>query len=69
MTIEQFNSTKWCAGMKVHCNPMGVKYEPFVDDVVSVNLDQALIAVAMGPIDDAEQWMWFRCENCEIVTE
>lgn len=67
MTIEQFNNTRWGAGMKVHCKPMGVKYEPYVADVVSVNFDQALIATSDEDSDDTESWCWYRCENCEIV--
>lgn len=55
--------------MKVLCKPMGMRYEPYVADVVSVNFDQALIATADEDSDDTESWLWYRCENCEIVNE
>lgn len=55
--------------MRVHCNPMRMRYEPYVADVVCVNFDQALIATADEDSDDTESWRWYRCENCEIVTE
>lgn len=69
MTIEQFNSTRWGAGMKVLCQPLNMGYEAYVADIVCVNLDQALIAVADEDSDDMESWSWYRCENCEIVLE
>lgn len=67
MTIKQFNSTKWGAGMKVLCKPSNMEYEACVEIVVSVNFDQYLIATASDP--KSEYWSWWRCENCEIVTE
>lgn len=67
MTIEQFNNTRWGAGMRVHCNPMGIQYESYVADVVSVDFDQCLIGVMRNPESDDEDIRWYRCENCEIV--
>ncbi len=67
MTIEQFNKTRWGAGMKVLCKPMTMRYNPYVAVVVSVNFDQALIATADEDSDDTESWLWHRCESCEIV--
>lgn len=64
MTIEQFNKTRWGAGMKVLCKPMGVKYEPYEADVVSVDFDQCLIGI---PDQVGTEVRWLRCENCEIV--
>lgn len=69
MTIEQFNNTQWGAGMRVLCKPMTMRYNPYVAVVVSVNFDQALIATADEDSDDTESWLWYRCENCEIVAE
>lgn len=69
MTIEKFNKTRWCAGMKVLCNTIGVQYEPYEADVVSVDFDQYLIGVMENPESDDEDIRWLRCENCEIVTE
>lgn len=67
MTIKQFNNTRWRAGTKVLCRPMGMRYEPYVAVVVSVNFDQALIATVDEDSDDTESWLWHRCESCEIV--
>lgn len=69
MTIEQFNNTRWGAGMRVHCNPMGMRYEPYVADVAGVDFDQSLIGVKKDLESETEELSWFRCENCEIVAE
>lgn len=66
MTIEQFNKTRWCAGMKVHCKPMNMDYEAEVHTVNSVNFDQALIATNNHKYE-METNQWWRCENCEII--
>lgn len=67
MTIEQFNNTRWGAGVKVLCKPMKMKYKPYVADVVSVHFDQALIGVMENPESENDEIRWLRCENCEIV--
>ncbi len=69
MTIEQFNSTKWGVGMKVHCNPMATAYNPCIAHVVSVDFDQCLIGVMKDPESEDEEVRWLRCESCEIVAE
>lgn len=59
MTREEFNSTKWGAGMK--CTVEGsVPY-----DVVSVNFGEAL--VGLDCFDDVDDLSWYRCESVEIV--
>lgn len=67
MTIKQFNNTRWRAGVRVHCKPMGMRYEPYVADVVSVDFDQCLIGVMRNPESDDDNIRWHRCESCEIV--
>lgn len=67
MTIEQFNNTRWGAGIRVLCKPMGVQYEPYEADVVSVDFDQCLIGVMKNPESEDEDIRWLRCENCEII--
>lgn len=69
MTIKQFNNTRWGAGMKVLCKPQNMEYDAYVEEVVSVNFDQCLIATVDNDTDDMESWTWWRCENCEIVNE
>lgn len=64
MTIEEFNNTKWGAGMEavIHSKAYGTIRRP----IVSVDFDQALIGFATDDEDD-EQLQWIRCENCEII--
>ncbi len=63
MTIEEFNNTKFYAGMEVviHSKLYGSIQRP----IASVNFDQALIGIETD--NDDEQLDWFRCENCDIV--
>ena len=59
MTREEFNNTKWGAGIK--CTVEGsVPY-----DVVSVVFGEALIA--LDDCDDIDNPSWYRCESVELV--
>lgn len=69
MTKDKFLNTHWGAGMKVLCKPMELKYKAYTQPVVCVNFDQCLIATCDEDTDDASEWNWWRCENCEIVNE
>lgn len=63
MTIEEFNNTKWHAGMEavIHSSAFGSFQRP----IASVNFDQALIGIRPDNADD--ELDWFRCENCDII--
>lgn len=70
MTIDEFNSTRWGAGMRVHCKSMNLMFVSQVAYVVAVNFDQCLIATASESDNGRmEEWSWWRCENCELVDE
>lgn len=58
--------------MKVLCSPMNMDYEATVENVVSVNLDQCLIATQTDrELNDpyCVDFNWWRCENCEIIRD
>lgn len=35
--------------------------------VASVNFDERLLALASHYGEDADEWLWVRCENCELL--
>lgn len=67
MTIEQFNNTRFHAGMRFLCKPMNEEWEATEETIASVNFDQRLIATIPDNAEDKDSWNWWRCENCEIV--
>lgn len=72
MTIEEFNKTKFYAGMRFLCKPMNGEWEATTETIISVNFDQKLIATIPDNLseedsDDPSLWNWWRCENCEII--
>lgn len=73
MTIEEFNNTKFYAGMRFLCKPMNGEWEASAETIISVNFDQKLIATIPDnrleeDDDDPSSWNWWRCENCELIT-
>lgn len=68
MTIEDFNGTRWVAGMRVRCRAMNLMFASHVAYVVAVNFDQCLVATASDPGNgNLDEWTWWRCESCEVV--
>ncbi len=58
VTREEFNNTRWGAGMKCLVGDAG----PY--DVVSVNFGEALVGLDWyGDINDLD---WYRCESVEL---
>lgn len=63
MTIEEFNKTRFHAGMKV-------MYNGEIYPLASANFDEKLVAYVDGyDEDDKPEFNWVRCENCEIITK
>lgn len=70
MTIEEFKNTDWREGMKVRCRPNNEHHSLSIGVVVMFNFDQRLIAtLPPGDANDPFEWEWWRCENCELITE
>ncbi len=65
MTIQEFDNTAFRAGMEVviHSRLLGTIQR----EIATVDFDQALIGVRREYDDDDEQFVWYRCENCDIV--
>ncbi len=57
MTIEEFDKTKFDAGMSFMIKGR-------MHDIASVNFDQKLIGVEN--YSDPEEIDWYRCENIEL---
>lgn len=69
MTIEEFNQTRFSAGMTIHHALTDKIYH-----VVSVDFAEKLIGIPVreffvGCDEDDEDIYWMRCENCEIIIE
>ncbi len=58
MTRQEFNKSKWGAGMKAAINGS-------VRDIVSVDFEQKLIGLEIE--GDDENIDWVRCENVELI--
>ncbi len=69
MTTEEFNRMIWRIGMKVRCYSQDCHYAPFVANVMAVDFDQKLIAVAVDTTHTKDMWQWFRCESCLIEND
>lgn len=69
MTIEEFNRMVWLTGIKARCYSQDGNYAPFVANVMAVDFDQKLIAVAVDTTHTQDMWQWFRCESCEIMND
>lgn len=63
MTREEFDKTRWGAGMQCMVHDFGIH------DIVTVSFGEALIGVVQdrGNYHDADEVSWFRCESVEIV--
>lgn len=71
MTPQEFDKLKFSAGMRIsHTCTMTAQVRVF--DVVSVNFAEQLFGVEDNDTCDccdAPILTWFRCENCELLTE
>lgn len=56
MTIDEFNTQRWGGNMKA-------VYKEKIYDIGSVNFPEALV----GLDDGADDYIWIRCENIELV--
>ena len=68
MTIEEFNGTRFYAGMIVEYK--GIDYP-----VMSVDFEEALIGIVTNEIEHDNDMdvdydvRWVRCENCNLLEE
>jgi hypothetical protein len=64
MSIEDFDKTRWGAGMKV-------TYHGKERDIASVDFQEKLIGLVedneIGDPDEESSLDWVRCENCELA--
>lgn len=75
MTIEEFDKTRWCYGMRVKI--ISGIHEGKIYYVYSLNFDQKLIGICdpsslPEDCDDEssdQEVEWFRCESCILISE
>lgn len=61
MTIDEFNKTGWCCGMKA-------KYKGEIYPIASCDFEEKLVALP-GVTLGTDEPNWIRCENIEIIDD